>query len=124
MIVHTQAIKPFHISRSAYCPILNHASPLIGDEFEEKEEFVTSAYRAKIEEQTAHVEKIKKQDEEDEKNDVMKQKNMGKFYQNLLSRNVAMGGEEEEEVKKPAVEKGSLLVTSDLFSSPEKLYFV
>ena len=37
----------------------------------------------------------------------MKQKNMGKFYQNLLSRNVAMGGEEEEEVKKPAVEKGS-----------------
>ena len=46
------------------------------------------------------MEKVRRQDEEDEINDVMKQKNMGKFYQNLLTSNVAMGNDEEEEVKK------------------------
>jgi len=78
-----------------------------GGEFDDKEEFVTSAYRQKMEEQAVEDERVKKQDERDAKNDVTKQKDMSMFYRNLLTKNVAMGGDDKEKQTKKSEKDNS-----------------
>jgi len=66
-----------------------------GDQFRDKEAYVTSSYKKKLEE-------LKKMDEEDLKlsmiesiNDVTKQKNMGSFYRHLYKK--GLGNDESDE---------------------------
>lgn len=74
-----------------------------GDEFHDKEAFVTSSYKKKLEE-------LKKLDEEDLKlsliediNDVTKQRDMGSFYRHLYKKELCKDENDEkiEEVEKP-----------------------
>lgn len=75
---------------------------LEGEEFADKESFVTSSYRAKLEEMKA-AEALEKRDEYLEAiGDVTKQRDLGGFYRHLYEQK--MGAEEEggaKEVKKP-----------------------
>ncbi|XP_001949043.2 nuclear speckle splicing regulatory protein 1 [Acyrthosiphon pisum] len=73
-----------------------------GDEFKDKEAFVTASYKAKLEE-------LRKLDEEDLKfsmiediNDVTKQKDMGSFYRHLFKQELCKNENDKiDEVKKP-----------------------
>ena len=89
-----------------------------GDEFADKEEFVTSSYKKKIEERKAEEERQRLQDKADDANDVTKQKDLGMFYQNLMSNNTAMGADDlektenakksgKESLEKPKIKKRS-----------------
>ncbi|KAG1670288.1 hypothetical protein FOA52_003638 [Chlamydomonas sp. UWO 241] len=59
--------------------------------FEDKEVFVTAAYRKKLEEQKLWEESERKKEEEESKYDVRSVGHMGNFYANLLTSNVAFG---------------------------------
>mmetsp|Transcript_14263 Transcript_14263/g.41560 ORF Transcript_14263/g.41560 Transcript_14263/m.41560 type:complete len:352 (-) Transcript_14263:2205-3260(-) len=59
--------------------------------FEDKEVFVTAAYKKKLEEQKLWQEQEKLKEEEEANMDVRKIGHMGNFYANLLTSNVAMG---------------------------------
>lgn len=61
-------------------------------EFDDKEAFVTEAFRQKMQEQLEEEERIKHQDAIDAANDVTKQKDLSLFYRNLLNKNVSLGG--------------------------------
>ncbi|PFX20945.1 nuclear speckle splicing regulatory protein 1-like [Stylophora pistillata] len=61
-------------------------------EFDDKEAFVTEAFRQKMQEQLEEEERIKCQDAIDAANDVTKQKDLSLFYRNLLNKNVSLGG--------------------------------
>jgi len=61
-------------------------------EFDDKEAFVTEAFRRKMQEQAEEEERLKRQDAIDAANDVTKQKDLSLFYRNLLDRNVSLGG--------------------------------
>uniref|UniRef100_A0A2H8TN93 Nuclear speckle splicing regulatory protein 1 n=1 Tax=Melanaphis sacchari TaxID=742174 RepID=A0A2H8TN93_9HEMI len=73
-----------------------------GDQFKDKEAFVTASYKAKLEE-------LKKLDEEDLKftmiediNDVTKQKDMGSFYRHLFNKELCKNESDKiDEMKKP-----------------------
>lgn len=73
-----------------------------GDQFKDKEAFVTASYKMKLEE-------LKKLDEEDLKfsmiediNDVTKQKDMGSFYRHLYKEELCKNENDKiDEVKKP-----------------------
>ncbi|KAE9538608.1 hypothetical protein AGLY_005707 [Aphis glycines] len=73
-----------------------------GDQFKDKEAFVTASYKAKLEE-------LKKLDEEDLKfsmiediNDVTKQKDMGSFYRHLFNEELCKNANDKtDEMKKP-----------------------
>ncbi|EFJ43409.1 hypothetical protein VOLCADRAFT_96440 [Volvox carteri f. nagariensis] len=59
--------------------------------FEDKERFVTSAYRKKLEEDKKWLEAERQKELEEQRNDVRKVGHMGNFYANLLTKNVAYG---------------------------------
>lgn len=61
-------------------------------EFDDKEAFVTEAFRKKMQEQAEEEERLKRQEAIDAANDVTKQKDLSLFYRNLLNRNVSLGG--------------------------------
>ncbi|XP_039252134.2 uncharacterized protein LOC120329550 [Styela clava] len=65
-----------------------------GDEFEDKEEFVTSAYKLKMQERQKEIEEEKRMDAIEEALDVRKQKDLSGFYRNFLNRQM---GEQKEE---------------------------
>lgn len=73
-----------------------------GDQFKDKEAFVTASYKAKLEE-------LKKLDEEDLKfsmiediNDVTKQNDMGSFYRHLFNEELCKNANDKtDEMKKP-----------------------
>jgi len=62
-----------------------------GDLHGDKEKFITSSYRKKLEEEKKWVEREKLREEEEKRNDVTKKKNLGDFYKNLLTSNVSFG---------------------------------
>ncbi|GFR52864.1 hypothetical protein Agub_g15492, partial [Astrephomene gubernaculifera] len=59
--------------------------------FEDKERFVTSAYRRKLEEDQKWQAAERQRELEEQRNDVRKVGHMGNFYANLLTKNVAFG---------------------------------
>ncbi|CAH3171529.1 unnamed protein product [Porites evermanni] len=61
-------------------------------QFNDKEAFVTEAFRKKMQEQAEEEERLKRQEAIDAANDVTKQKDLSLFYRNLLNRNVSLGG--------------------------------
>mgnify|MGYP002803371735 CR=1 FL=1 len=61
-----------------------------GNEFADKDAFVTSAFKKKMQEMAEEEERQRKRDERD--GDVTKQADLSKFYRNLLDRNVSTGG--------------------------------
>ena len=63
----------------------------------EKEKFVTSSYRKKLEEEKLWHEREKLRDEEERRNDVTKKRGLGDFYSNLLTKNVAFGNAKPED---------------------------
>lgn len=63
-----------------------------GGEFDDKEAFVTEAFRKKMQEQAEEEERLKRQEAIDAANDVTKQKDLSLFYRNLLNKNVSLGG--------------------------------
>jgi coiled-coil domain-containing protein 55 len=74
---------------------------IFGDDFKE---YVTPSYVKLLAENKKYADKLKKRDENDDKNDVTKQRDLSSFYRNL-EKNVAFGGkhndsseEEKEEV--------------------------
>ncbi|KAG2482546.1 hypothetical protein HYH03_018537 [Edaphochlamys debaryana] len=69
--------------------------------YEDKEKFVTSAYRRKLEEDKKWQEEERKREAEEAKQDVRKVGHMGNFYANLLTKNVAYGTAKTEEGEKP-----------------------
>lgn len=78
-----------------------------GDEFRDKEAFVTSSYKKKLEE-------LKKLDEEDAKfsliediNDITKQKDMGSFYRHLYKAELGKDDKDEAEKVNPKTIKKS-----------------
>eukprot|EP00049_Salpingoeca_infusionum_P011313 m.195705 g.195705 ORF g.195705 m.195705 type:complete len:341 (+) comp14896_c0_seq4:190-1212(+) len=71
-----------------------------GDEFDDKEQFVTSAYRKKLQELKEQEELERREAAEEAANDVTKQSGLGNFYRNLLSGNVAMGSKETDKATK------------------------
>lgn len=60
-------------------------------EFGEKEKFVTSAYRRKLEEDAKWLADEKQREADEERDDVTKKTNMDSFYVNLFSGNTATG---------------------------------
>jgi len=61
----------------------------------DKETFVTSAYKKKLQEEQKWLEEEKRRDEEERREDVTKKKDLGGFYKNLLTNNVAFGTQSE-----------------------------
>ncbi|XP_068678942.1 nuclear speckle splicing regulatory protein 1-like [Montipora foliosa] len=61
-------------------------------EFDDKEAFVTEAFRRKMQEQAEEEERLRRQEAIDSSNDVTKQEDLSLFYRNLLNRNVSLGG--------------------------------
>ncbi|GIL53780.1 hypothetical protein Vafri_9358 [Volvox africanus] len=74
--------------------------------YEDKERFVTSAYRKKLEEDKKWQEAERQKELEEQRNDVRKVGHMGNFYANLLTKNVAYGAatsqEDSTKEKEPA----------------------
>ncbi|XP_046385674.1 nuclear speckle splicing regulatory protein 1-like [Ischnura elegans] len=70
-----------------------------GEEFKDKESFVTSAYRKKLEEFQAMDEQERLQDKIEELTDVVKQKDLGGFYRHLFQQTVGDNEGKKEEVK-------------------------
>jgi len=70
-----------------------------GDEFSEKEKFVTSAYRKKMEEMQKLDEEEKKRDAIENALDVTKQKDMSGFYRHLYRQTMGEEKGQKEEVK-------------------------
>ncbi|GLC36802.1 hypothetical protein PLESTB_000781500 [Pleodorina starrii] len=83
--------------------------------YDDKERFVTSAYRRKLEEDKKWQEAERQRELEEQKNDVRKVGHMGNFYANLLTKNVAYGTAKHEEVdkKKAAAAAGAKSVGAD-----------
>lgn len=69
----------------------------------DKEKFITSAYRKKLDEDATLRAAQKQQQEEEERNAVEKKGHMGDFYRNLLKNNVAFGTATAEKQKKQVV---------------------
>ncbi|GIM15521.1 hypothetical protein Vretimale_18292 [Volvox reticuliferus] len=65
--------------------------------YEDKERFVTSAYRKKLEEDKKWQEAERQKELEEQRNDVRKVGHMGNFYANLLTKNVAYGAAKPQE---------------------------
>ena len=80
-----------------------------------KEKFITSSYRKKLEEEKLWHEQEKLREEEEKRNDVTKRGNLGAFYSNLLTNNVAFGNPEQKKV--------SLVELRLFFSSSQKLTY-
>ncbi|KXZ48345.1 hypothetical protein GPECTOR_28g752 [Gonium pectorale] len=59
--------------------------------YEDKERFVTSAYRKKLEEDKKWQEAERQKELEEQRNDVRRVGHLGNFYANLLTKNVAYG---------------------------------
>lgn len=59
--------------------------------FGEKERFITSAYKKKLQEDAKWNEDRRRQEEEEERNAVERKGHMGDFYRNILRGNVAFG---------------------------------
>ncbi|XP_002735998.2 uncharacterized protein LOC100374423 [Saccoglossus kowalevskii] len=84
-----------------------------GDEFDNKEEFVTSAYRKKLEERAEEEFKEKRQAELEAKLDVTKQKDLSGFYRHLLNQTV---GEEKvgDSEEKPEVTQSTMVSSREV----------
>ncbi|XP_022821886.1 nuclear speckle splicing regulatory protein 1 isoform X1 [Spodoptera litura] len=73
-----------------------------GDEFKDKEVFVTSAYKKKLEEMRLEEEKEKREEYLENIGDVMKQKDLGGFYRHLYEQKLGRDKTEENvEATKP-----------------------
>lgn len=57
----------------------------------DKDKFLTTAYKQKLQEQAQWLEEENQRERREEANEVTKKKDLGDFYQNLLSKNVAFG---------------------------------
>lgn len=64
--------------------------------FGETEAFVTPAYKEQLEQNRQYEEEQRRQDAADEKRQALGKKDMTGFYSNLLTKNVAFGGQEEK----------------------------
>ncbi|KJE94405.1 hypothetical protein CAOG_05048 [Capsaspora owczarzaki ATCC 30864] len=73
-------------------------------EFGDKERFVTSAYKEKLAEMKQLEDEERAKAELEEKRDASRGRDLGSFYGNLLSRNVAMGGPSEDSQAKNATD--------------------
>ena len=78
-----------------------------GDEFKDKEKFVTSAYRKKMEEMERLEEEERRKDALDELTDVTKQKDMSGFYRHLYRQTMGQekGQKEKEEAEQKDIKK-------------------
>ncbi|GLI68262.1 hypothetical protein VaNZ11_012617, partial [Volvox africanus] len=89
--------------------------------YEDKERFVTSAYRKKLEEDKKWQEAERQKELEEQRNDVRKVGHMGNFYANLLTKNVAYGAatpqEDSATEKEPAA---TLACESNGAASPSR----
>jgi hypothetical protein len=65
---------------------------IFGDDFKE---YVTPSYVKLLAENKKYADKLKRRDENDDKNDVTKQRDLSSFYRNL-EKNVAFGGKHED----------------------------
>ena len=74
-----------------------------GNEFADKDAFVTSAFKKKMQEMAEEEERQRKRDERD--GDVTKQADLSKFYRNLLDRNVSTGGSFDTEQHTETLER-------------------
>ncbi|KAL3675125.1 hypothetical protein R1sor_025073 [Riccia sorocarpa] len=70
--------------------------------FPDKEKFVTKAYKQKLIEQGKWLEEERLKEIKEQADEVTKKADLGDFYRNLLSRNVAYGATKEIEAKKSA----------------------
>lgn len=68
--------------------------------YEDKDKFVTSAYKRKLAEQAKWMEEQRLRELREERDDVTKKSDLTDFYFNL-SKNVAFGASEKSETKKP-----------------------
>uniref|UniRef100_A0A8D8CBG7 Nuclear speckle splicing regulatory protein 1 n=2 Tax=Culex pipiens TaxID=7175 RepID=A0A8D8CBG7_CULPI len=76
-----------------------------GEKFQDKESFVTSAYRAKLEEMKKAEEEEKREEYLESIGDVTKQKDLGGFYRHIYSQKMGEGGEKKEEEEKEKVKE-------------------
>ena len=79
-----------------------------GDEFADKEKFVTSAYRKKMEEMAKLDEEEKKKEAMEQMLDVTKQKDMSGFYRHLFrycSTTVKLGNKERFDKEQIGIEE-------------------
>lgn len=72
-----------------------------GDEFQDKEVFVTSAYKKKLEEMRLEEEKEKREEYLENIGDVTKQKDLGGFYRHLYEQKI---GKDDEVIKRESQE--------------------
>ncbi|KAF9421583.1 hypothetical protein HW555_002516 [Spodoptera exigua] len=70
-----------------------------GDEFKDKEVFVTSAYKKKLEEMRLEEEKEKREEYLENIGDVMKQRDLGGFYRHLYEQKLGKDKTEVENVE-------------------------
>ncbi|CAK8693079.1 unnamed protein product [Clavelina lepadiformis] len=86
-----------------------------GDEFKDKPEFVTSAYRKRMQEREAEEEEERRKAAIEEIMDVRKQKDLSGFYKHLLRQQVgeALPGERLNESEEPGKETASTLPEED-----------
>eukprot|EP00118_Oscarella_pearsei_P001473 m.7539 g.7539 ORF g.7539 m.7539 type:complete len:343 (+) comp18947_c0_seq1:16-1044(+) len=75
-----------------------------GDKFDDKEAFVTTAYKEKMKRLAEEEEKEKKKDALESANDVMKQQDLSRFYHNLLRQNVSKGAYNVQGADEPTKE--------------------
>ncbi|KAI5640537.1 coiled-coil domain-containing protein 55 (DUF2040) domain-containing protein [Phthorimaea operculella] len=86
-----------------------------GDEFADKEVFVTSAYKKKLEEMKLEEEKEKREEYLESIGDVTKQRDLGGFYRHLYEQK--LGSDKESEDTKQVQEKPK---ESDGSTTPER----
>lgn len=81
-----------------------------GDEFKDKEVFVTSAYKKKLEEMRLEEEKEKREEYLENIGDVMKQRDLGGFYRHLYEQKLGKDKTEGDNVEatKPEVPEENL----------------
>ena len=74
-----------------------------GDQFEDKEQFVTAAYQAKLKQMREDEERERLREAEEAKNDVTKQGDLSMFYRNILDQRTRGPKLAGEDGQKPAV---------------------
>ncbi|XP_049881612.1 nuclear speckle splicing regulatory protein 1 [Pectinophora gossypiella] len=89
-----------------------------GDEFADKEVFVTSAYKKKLEEMKLEEEKEKREEYLESIGDVTKQRDLGGFYRHLYEQK--LGSDKKADENKEDIKKSEELKESDGSLTPEK----
>lgn len=78
------------------------------EEFGDKEEFVTEAFKERLTELHAYDKKLREEEEQEARNDVSKQTDMSKFYYNLLTNNESMGTQDDAVQRRPSLTAPSM----------------